>query len=200
MAHVKKSVKRSKVREWVEIILTALVLALVVRAFIIQSYRVPSGSMEDTLLPGDFLFANKFIYGAKVPFTPWFLPKVRDPKPGDVIIFKYPGDRKTDYVKRCIALEGQTVELRGTRLFVDGVEKNEPYAKYTSGGNRDFGPYTVPKGFVIALGDNRDNSGDSRFWGPLDKKLLRGKALVLYFSVDTEKPWIRLRRIGKLVQ
>jgi signal peptidase I len=199
MAHVKKPVKKSKLREWVEIIVTALALALVVRAFIIQSYRVPSGSMEDTLLPGDFLFANKFIYGAKVPFTPWFVPKVRDPKPGDVIIFKYPGDRKTDYVKRCIAVEGQTVELRGTRLFVDGVEKNEPYAKYEANGKYNFGPYTVPKGSVLALGDNRDNSSDSRFWGPLDRKLIRGEALFLYFSVERDWPFIRFLRIGKII-
>ncbi len=200
MARVKKPVKKSKVREWFEIIVTALVLALVVRAFIIQSYRVPSGSMEDTLLPGDFLFANKFIYGAKVPFAPWLLPKIRDPKPGDVIIFKYPGDKRTDYVKRCIAVPGQTVELRGTHLYIDGVEKVEPYVKYEYGGRYNFGPYTVPKGFVLALGDNRDNSSDSRFWGPLDRRLIRGEALFIYFSVEKHPPFIRFKRIGKLIR
>jgi signal peptidase I len=197
-----KGKKKSKLREYVEIVVTAVVLALIVRAFIIQSYHIPSESMEDTLLKGDFLFANKFIYGAKIPFTPWHLPKVRDPKPGDIVIFKFPGDRKTDYIKRCIATEGKTVELRDRTLYVDGVEKPEKYAKYIYGDmpRRNFGPYTVPKGHILVFGDNRDNSYDSRFWGPLDKKLLRGKALFIYFSIDYKKHWIRFRRIGHLIK
>jgi signal peptidase I len=192
--------KKSKLHEYVEIVVTALVLALIVRALVIQSYHIPSGSMMNTLLKGDFLFANKFIYGAKVPFVDWRLPKVRDPKPGDVVIFKYPGDRKTDYIKRCIAVEGQTVELKGTHLFIDGVEKVESYARYERGGAFDFGPYTVPPGRILCLGDNRDNSSDSRVWGALDKKLLRGKALFLYFSIDYDKHWIRFSRIGDIVR
>jgi len=192
--------KKSKLREYVEVVGTALALALVVRALIIQSYHIPSGSMMNTLLKGDFLFANKFLYGAKVPFVDVRLPKIRDPKPGDVVIFKYPVDRKTDYIKRCIAVEGQTVELRGTHLFIDGVEKTEGYARYASGGRLDFEPYTVPKGYILCFGDNRDNSSDSRVWGPVDKKLLRGKALFLYFSLDYEKHWIRFSRIGDLIR
>lgn len=197
-----KKAAKSKLREYFEIIATAVVLALIVRALIIQSYHIPSESMEDTLLKGDFLFANKFIYGAKVPFVKWYLPKIRDPKPGDIVIFKFPGDNKTDYIKRCIAVEGQTVELRGKRLFVDGAEKSEPHSKYIYGDmpRRDFGPYKVPKGHILVFGDNRDNSYDSRFWGPLDKKLLRGKALFLYFSVDYKKHWIRFSRIGDLIR
>jgi signal peptidase I len=194
--------KKSKLHEYVEIVVTAVVLALIVRALIVQSYHIPSESMEDTLLKGDFLFANKFLYGAKVPFVDWRFPKIRDPKPGDIVIFKFPGDRKTDYIKRCIAVEGQTVELKGTRLFIDGVEKQESYAKYIYGdvARRDFGPYTVPKGHILVFGDNRDNSYDSRYWGPLDKKLLRGKALFLYFSLDYKKHWIRFSRIGDLIR
>jgi len=199
-SHGKGTKKKSKLREYVEIVGTALVLALVVRAFVVQSYHIPSGSMMDTLLEGDFLFANKFLYGAKVPFVDMRLPKVRDPKPGDVVIFKFPGDRKTDYIKRCIAVEGQTVELKGTHLFIDGVEKAESYAKYEGGGTSDFGPYAVPEGFILCLGDNRDNSADSRYWGPVDKKLLRGKALFLYFSLDYKKHWVRFSRIGDLIR
>ena len=199
MNPVKSTKKKSKLREYVEVVGTALALALVVRALIIQSYHIPSGSMMNTLLKGDFLFANKFLYGAKVPFVDARLPKIRDPKPGDVVIFKYPVDRKTDYIKRCVAVEGQTVELKGTHLFIDGVEKPESYARYTSGGRFDFEPYTVPKGYILCFGDNRDNSSDSRVWGPVDKKLLRGKALFLYFSLDYEKHWIRFSRIGDLV-
>jgi signal peptidase I len=194
--------KKSKFREWVEIIVTALALALVVRTFIIQSYHIPSGSMEKTLLPGDFLFANKFIYGAKVPFVDASMPKVRDPRPGDVVIFKFPGDRRTDYIKRCIAVPGQTVELRGTHLFIDGVEKQESYAYYDpalESSARDFGPYTVPKGCFIAFGDNRNNSFDSRYWGPVDRKLLRGEALFIYFSVDIGNRRIRFSRIGRII-
>jgi len=194
--------RKSKLHEYVEIVVTAVVLALIVRALIIQSYHIPSESMEDTLLKGDFLFANKFIFGAKVPFVDWRFPKLRDPKPGDIVIFKFPGDQKTDYIKRCIAVEGQTVELKGTHLFINGVEKPESYPKYIYGdaSHRDFGPYTVPKGHIIVFGDNRDNSYDSRYWGPLDKKLLRGKALFLYFSLDYKKHWIRFSRIGDLIR
>jgi signal peptidase I len=200
MNPVKSAKKKSKLREYVEIVGTALALALVVRALVIQSYHIPSGSMKDTLLIGDFLFANKFIYGANVPFTDWRLPKIRDPRPGDIVIFKSPEDRKTDLIKRCIAVAGQTVELKGTRLFVDGVEKSERYAKYDGGGVRDFGPLVVPRGHIICFGDNRDHSYDSRFWGPLDTRLLRGKALFLYLSIDYEKHWIRFKRIGDLIR
>jgi signal peptidase I len=153
-----KGKKKSKLHEYVEIIVTAVILALIVRALIVQSYHIPSESMEDTLLKGDFLFANKFIYGAKVPFIDVHLPKVRDPKPGDIVIFKFPGDRKTDYIKRCIAVEGQTVELRSKRLFIDGIEKTESFPKYEDGGVHDFGPYKVPNGFILVFGDNRDNA------------------------------------------
>ncbi len=195
-------VKKSKFREYVEIIVTAVVLALIVRAFIIQSYHIPSGSMEDTLLKGDFLFASKFIYGAKVPFVDWYLPAVRDPKPGDIVIFKYPGDGKTDYIKRCIAVEGQTIEIKGQKVYIDGVEQEEDYTKFKYGdrARRDYGPYVVPEDHIFVMGDNRDDSFDSRFWGPLHKKMLRGKALFIYFSVDYDKHWLRFSRIGDVIQ
>jgi signal peptidase I len=105
--------KKSVIREYTEIIVLAVALALFVRTFFVQAFRIPSESMEDTLLVGDFLFANKFLYGAKVPFINVRVPGVRDPQPGDIIIFKYPGDHKTDYIKRCVAVAGQTVEMRG---------------------------------------------------------------------------------------
>lgn len=194
--------KKSKLREYVEIIGTAVILALVVRALIVQSYHIPSESMEDTLLKGDFLFANKFLYGAKMPFVDFYFPAVRDPKAGDIVIFKWPGDGKTDYIKRCIAVEGQTVELRGERLFVDGVETKEEYVKYIYGEvpRNPFGPYTVPKDHILVFGDNRDNSYDSRWWGPVNRKFLRGKALFIYFSLDYKKHWIRFSRIGDIIR
>ncbi|MCI0481671.1 MAG: signal peptidase I [Candidatus Dadabacteria bacterium] len=196
------SEKKSRVREYAEIVLTAVILALIVRALIIQSYHIPSESMEDTLLKGDFLFATKFIYGAKVPVLDLRLPAVREPKAGDVVIFKFPGDRKTDYIKRCVAVEGQMVEVKGTTLYVDGSPVEENCTKYIHKEiqRRSFGPVQVPKGHIFVMGDNRDNSFDSRFWGPLDKKLLRGKALFIYFSIDYDKHWLRFRRIGDLIR
>ncbi len=193
---------KSKLREYVEIVATAVILALIVRALIIQSYHIPSESMEDTLLKGDFLFANKFLYGAKVPFVDLFLPAVRDPRAGDIVIFKWPGDGKTDYIKRCVAVAGQTVEFRDSRLFVDGVEKQEKYVKYLYGDveRPTFGPYTVPEDHILVFGDNRDNSSDSRYWGPVNRKLLRGKALFIYFSLDYGKHWIRFSRIGDIIR
>ena len=196
------SVKKSKIREYIEIIVTAVVLALIVRAFVIQSYHIPSESMENTLLKGDFLFASKFIYGAKVPFIDWKMPAVRDPKPGDIVIFKYPGDGSTDYIKRCIAVEGQTIEVKGQKIYIDGVEQGEDYTKFIYGNRprKDYGPFVVPEDHIFVMGDNRDNSFDSRFWGPLHKKMLRGKALFIYFSVDYDKHWLRFSRIGDIIR
>ena len=136
----KKHSKRRKpiIREYAEIILMAVFLAFFVRTFFVQAFKIPSESMEDTLLVGDFLFANKFVYGAKIPLINKRLPAVRDPRPGDIIIFKYPGDRRMDYIKRCVAVEGQTVELKGQKLYVDGERQDERYAKYFHGSN--FGP------------------------------------------------------------
>ena len=202
MSKKKKGAKRSKLREYTEIIVTAVVLALIVRALVIQSYHIPSESMENTLLKGDFLFASKFIYGAKVPFVNWRLPAIRQPEAGDIVIFKFPGDEKTDYIKRCVAVEGQKVEIRGTRLLIDGVEQQEDYAKFVYGDipRRSYGPMEVPKGHIFVMGDNRDNSYDSRFWGPLDKKLVRGNALFIYFSIDYDKRWLRFKRVGDLIK
>lgn len=202
MSKKKKGAKRSKFREYAEIIVTAVVLALIVRALVIQSYHIPSESMENTLLKGDFLFASKFIYGAKVPFLNWRLPAIRQPRSGDIVIFKFPGDEKTDYIKRCVAVEGQMVEIRGTRLLIDGVEQQEGYVKFVYGDipRRSYGPMEVPKGYIFVMGDNRDNSYDSRFWGPLDKKLVRGNALFIYFSIDYDKHWLRFKRVGDLIK
>lgn len=193
---------KGRVREYTEIIVTAVVLALIVRALVIQSYHIPSESMEDTLLRGDFLFASKFIYGARVPLIDYTLPAVRDPRPGDIVIFKYPGDGETDYIKRCIAVAGQTVEVRGRTVKVNGRILKEDYAKYIRGGRngKDFGPEVIPEGHIFVMGDNRDNSFDSRFWGPLDMDMLRGKALFIYFSVDYDRHWLRFGRIGDIIR
>jgi len=190
--------RKSVIREYAEIITMAVVLAFFVRTFFIQAFKIPSESMEDTLLVGDFLFANKFIYGAKLPFIDKRLPGVRDPRPGDIIIFKYPGDQKTDYIKRCVAVAGQSVELRGRTLYVDGVPREEDYTKYYHGSG--FGPRTVPEGHIFMMGDNRDNSADSRVWGPLDKKLVLGKAMFIYFSWNSSDKVVRFSRVGDIIR
>ncbi|HEX5132142.1 MAG TPA: signal peptidase I [Candidatus Krumholzibacteria bacterium] len=194
--------KKSVIREYTEIIVLAVTLALFVRTFFVQAFRIPSESMEDTLLVGDFLFANKMVYGPKLPLVDVRLPAIRQPKPGDIIIFKYPGDPKIDYIKRCVALEGQTVELVDNHLYVDGVLQEEDFTKYVFGSrpDRHYGPFKVPAGHIFMMGDNRDNSADSRVWGPLDKKLICGKAMFIYFSWNPRSHSIRFSRIGDIIR
>ena len=171
--------KKSKLREYFQVIVVSIVLALIVRTYIVQAFRIPSGSMEDTLLVGDFLLVSKFIY------------RFADPKPGDVIVFKYPLDPRRDFIKRCVAVGGQTVQIKDKVLYVDGKTVANPLEGkfvdpkvYAGGVNaRDnFGPVRVPVGHLFMMGDNRDNSRDSRYWGFLDKRFIKGKAFILYFS------------------
>ncbi len=193
----KEKTKREKksaltvLREYIESFGIALILALIIKCSVVEAYKIPSGSMEDTLLIGDFLLANKFIYGAKIPLLPLHLPAIREPKPGDIVIFKYPRDQKVNYIKRCVAIEGQTVEIRDKVLYVDGKRvPDPPLAKHTDprigssrrGPRDNFGPYKVPKGHLFMMGDNRDNSADSRYWGPLSRKLVLGKAMIIHWS------------------
>ena len=193
---------KSKSREYIEAILIAVVMALIFRQFIIQAFRIPSGSMEKTLLVGDFLFVNKFLYGAKMPWVDQRLPAIRQPKRGDIIVFTAPSDGR-DFIKRCVAVAGDTLELRGTELYVNGELQNEPYAQYIrTGANRSvFGPIVVPEGNLFMMGDNRDNSQDSRFWGFLPLHMVKGKAMFIYFSVeDWLPPNIRFSRIGDILR
>ena len=183
--------KKSVLREYVESFAVALILALIIKCSVVEAYKIPSGSMEDTLLIGDFLLANKFIYGAKVPLLPVHLPALREPKPGDIVIFKYPRNPKVNYIKRCVAVEGQTVEIKDKVLYVDGSRVADPaLGKHTNPHVRpkgrdprdNFGPYEVPKGHLFMMGDNRDNSADSRYWGPLPRELVLGKAMIIHWS------------------
>jgi signal peptidase I len=194
---------KSLLREYAEAILYALVLTVALRAFVLQAFRIPSESMLDTLLVGDYLFVNKLDYGAKIPFTETRLPGLRKPAPGDVIVFQYPDDPRRDYIKRCVAVGGQTVEVRNKVLYVDGRRQVEPYVKHidrtthpASFDPRDnYGPEQVPPGSLFMMGDNRDNSNDSRFWGPVDMGLVKGRAMFLYWSWDGERRWPRFHRI-----
>ncbi|MCX6830084.1 MAG: signal peptidase I [candidate division Zixibacteria bacterium] len=180
--------------ENVKSLLIAIVLAVIIKTSIVEAYKIPSSSMEDTLLVGDFLIANKFLYGARIPLVDWRLPDIREPKQGDVVIFKWPGDGVTNYIKRCVAVAGDTVEVKEKVLYVNGkVFPNPAHAKFTDptirsraeadGNSRDnWGPYVVPQDCYFMMGDNRDNSYDSRFWGPVHKKLIMGEAMFIHWS------------------
>ncbi|HET9328664.1 MAG TPA: signal peptidase I [Candidatus Eisenbacteria bacterium] len=199
---------RSIIREYVEAALWALALTMFLRAFVIQAFRIPSESMRDTLLVGDFLFVNKFEYGPKIPFTHIRLPGLRAPKTGDVIVFQFPQDPSKDFIKRCIATGGNTLEIREKNVMLDGKTLKEPYVIHTDPSvrpagyeNRDnYGPLTVEPDKLFMMGDNRDNSNDSRYWGTLDMDLVKGRAMFLYWSWDPEKNWPRWNRIFQIIR
>lgn len=194
--------KKSAVREYTEAILIAIVLALFIRTFIVQAFKIPSGSMLHTLLIGDHILVSKFIYGIKMPFTGKVLIPIKDPKPNDIVVFKYPQDPKLDYIKRVIATAGDTVEIKNKKVFINGILFEDTHGEFTdnrilsaSESPRDnYGPLTVPEKHIFVMGDNRDNSYDGRFWGCVDLKAVRGKAFILYWSWDVKKPLLSLDR------
>lgn len=204
--------KRSIVREYVEAIIIAVLLALFIRTFIIQAFKIPSGSMLPTLKIGDHLLVNKFIFGVKIPFAGTTLIPWKDPVRGDVIVFRFPKERSTDYIKRVIGTPGDIVSIENRILMINGKAVDDPHAHFTNQPGQspgaNFGPVTVPENSVFVMGDNRDNSYDSRFWGFVDKKDILGKAFILYWSWDLEKPLlsvgrftsIRWSRIGDVIE
>ena len=199
--------KRKLLKEYVEAIVIALLLALVIRTFVVQAFKIPSGSMIPTLLIGDHILVNKFIYGIKIPFTEKKFLMFNKPERGDVIVFKYPENPQKDFIKRVIAVEGETIEEKDKIVYVNGKILNEPYAhhydRYLRPGGHDprdtFGPVTVPEDKVFVMGDNRDQSYDSRYWGFVDLNDIRGEAFIIYWSWDTND-WVRFNRIGRLIQ
>ena len=164
-----ESQKKSPAWDTIEALVVAVVLALAIRLFLFEPFVIPSASMEPTLVPGDRVMVNKLVY------------RLTDPAPGDIIVFRYPRDPRTIYIKRLIAVGGQTVELRHGQLFVDGHRVIEDYLPENPGGGGDFGPVRVPPDTYFVMGDNRDNSQDSRVWGPVPKENLVGKAQLLYW-------------------
>ncbi len=195
-----RSSRRSIIREYAEILIVSASLAFFIRTFVVQAFQIPSGSMEETLLVGDFLLANKFVYGARIPFTEVRLPSLGRPKRGDIIVFRAPHQDK-DFIKRVVGVGGDTIELKENRLIVNGEVQNEPFValKGDSPPFASYGPQRVPKGYLFMMGDNRNNSQDSRWWGVLDERLIKGKAMVLYWSWDKEHHRPRLGRIGRII-
>ncbi|OVE77481.1 signal peptidase I [bacterium F11] len=205
--------------EWADTGFSAILLASLVMFFIIQAFKIPSGSMRMTFVEGDHLFVNKFIYGVPVPFTNKKFFKFKKVKSGEIVIFRFPSKDKTnphygkDFIKRVVAVEGQIVEIKNKVLIVDGVEQEEPFkqhkdsriynpsfkldpkdfqerwetANFSSMGGNDirdnFGPVVIPSGRIMVMGDNRDRSFDSRYWGPLPLSAIKGKALLLYWPL-----------------
>ena len=213
----------------------AVVIFLVVRTFLLEAFQIPSGSMERTLLAGDFLFVNKAVYGAQIPGTTARMPGFGEPARGDVIVFAYPKDPSQNYVKRVIGRGGDTVAMESGRVWLNGRLVDEPYVQRTER-ERDradamfawqraylvdpspdvrrryrptrdnWGPLVVPSEHLFVLGDNRDNSHDSRYWGFVHRDAVKGQPLVVYFSYEREAgdpwPWltdIRWRRLGSLI-
>ena len=199
--------KKKLLWEYVEAIVTALILALIIRAYIIQAFKIPSGSMIPTLLIGDHILVNKFIYGTKIPLTDKKILIWRSPEKGDIIVFKYPENPKKDFIKRVIATGGDVIEEKDKTVYVNGKALIEPYAHHFDQSVRlaghdprdNFGPIVVPQGKLFVMGDNRDQSYDSRYWGFVDLKDIRGKALVIYWSWDPDN-WLRFNRIGRLIR
>ena len=202
-----KPKKKSIIREYVEAFAIAIVLALFIRTFIIQAFKIPSSSMESTLLIGDHLIVSKFSYGIKVPLIKSKL-FLKAPERGEVIVFEYPVDHSKDFIKRAIGLPGDRVEIINKKVYVNGKPLNESYTQFADDAiipkefqpRDNFGPITVPEGHIFAMGDNRDRSSDSRFWGFVDLNEIKGRALVIYWSWDTVNTTVRWGRIGKLIK
>ena len=199
---------KSKIREFFEAILTAFLIAAFIISFVVQAFKIPSGSMIPTLLVGDHLFVNKFIYGVKIPYFRKTIIPVTDPKRGDVIVFIYPQDRSKDFIKRVIGTAGDKIEMKNKKLFINEQAYADPYGVYddqtiypAEAQPRDnFGSVIVPDNSLFVMGDNRDHSLDSRFWGFVDLKDVQGKAFILYWSWNAEEKNIRWERLAKLIK
>ena len=187
--------RKSTAREYFESICVAVILALFVRTFVVQAFKIPTGSMENNLLIGDHLLVNKFVYAPTLSRAEDLLMPIDPIRRGDVLVFKYPEDPERDFIKRVIGLPGETLELKEKKVYVNGTPLDEPYAHFlfpvdatsdlgegTFDVRRSYGPVTVPEGHYFMMGDNRDNSQDSRYWGFMPREYVKGKALFVYFS------------------
>jgi len=217
-APVKPESKKGQFKDTTQAIIIAVVFALIIRTFVVQAFKIPSGSMEDTLLIGDHILVSKFAYGLQIPRpamisflgmrVPFFETRLVNiwggVKRGDIIVFRFPNDRSKDYIKRAIGLPGDTVEVIDREIYINGKPLNGSYGVFKEPLNGhdtedadNFGPYLVPAGRVFAMGDNRENSYDSRFWGTLPMRDIKGRAFIIYFSWNHDSHWIRGSRFFK---
>jgi signal peptidase I len=222
--------------QWAQTFAIAVIVFFFLRAFVIEAFKIPSGSMESTLMPGDFLLVDKLVYGVDIPFTSLRIPGWRTPQRGDVIVFQYPLEPAKTYVKRLVGVPGDTLSMREGALYRNGVEVREPYVVHSDStgdpSNEQFrwqrtymvrtaeaapfsdrptrnnwGPLVVPAGKYFALGDNRDNSEDSRYWGFVPSENVRGRPVVIYYSYAPDStsaygwlPGVRWQRLGARVR
>jgi len=192
--------KKSVFREYAEAAVIAIILALLIRTFVVQAFKIPSGSMEPTLLVGDHILVNKFLYGIKIPFINKTLIPISDPKRNDVIVFIYPVDKSKDFIKRVIGLPGDEIEIVDNKIYINGESFEDRYGYYPDLGRRAvvpagknrFGPVTVPKDQLFVMGDNRNHSYDSRFWGFVPFDSVKGKAFIIYWSWPHWKRFLNL--------
>lgn len=229
-----KSKNKSFYKEWVEPFLIAAIVALFIRQFAVEAFKIPSGSMIPTLTIGDHLLVNKFVYGPRIPFTDMRIFSGKDPKRGEIIVFKYPKDEGKNFIKRIVGLPGDKIEIRQGKLFIndepvavaalgayngDDQQSGPPYYDKPMLFNEqlgsvnhpilylhdqtetNYGPALVPKDSVFVMGDNRDNSQDSRVWGFVKQNKILGRALIIYWSWDGENGrWVRWERLGNLIR
>jgi signal peptidase I len=203
--------KKKFVKEYLEPIVIAILIALFIRAFIVQAFKIPSASMEPTLTEGDHLLVSKFIYGIRIPFGRTKFFKYKNPKRGDVIVFIYPKDRSKDYIKRVIATAGEKVDIIANKIYINNKLIDDPWGHYIKidwmrylEPPERYGPVIVPKDSLFVLGDNRNNSQDSRVWGFVNINDVRGKALIIYFSWNGKTTSlldkIRWERLCKIIR
>jgi len=199
---------KSTFREYAEAIGMALLLALFIRTFIVQAFKIPSGSMIPTLQIGDHILVNKLAYGIRVPLYGHYLVDFGKVQRGDVIVFIFPEDRSKDFIKRVVAVAGDTVEIRGKKISINGKQVDDPHAHFEGddpqnvlpASRDDFGPTRVPENQLFVMGDNRDRSYDSRFWGFVNLDDVRGKAFLIYWSWDGGDRWVRWERLGNVIR
>ncbi|HOG10959.1 MAG TPA: signal peptidase I [Smithella sp.] len=198
---------KSKVKEYVESIIIAILIALFIRTFIICAYKIPSRSMVPTLLVGDHILVNKFIYGVKIPLLRRTIIPVSEPKRGEVVVFIYPNDRSKDFIKRVIGVAGDKIEIKNKKIFINDEEFKDSYGIFSDSlvlpqslqPRDNFGPIIVPEKSIFVMGDNRDESLDSRFWGFVNLKDVEGKAFVIYWSWNRDENNLRWNRLGQLL-
>ena len=200
--------EKSKIQEYVEAIIIAIIIAFFIRTFVIQAFKIPSGSMKPTLQIGDHILVNKFIYGIRIPYLRNTLIPISDPKKGDIVVFIYPEDRSKDFVKRVMATGGDIIEIRNKQIYLNGLPFRDAYGVYADSfvipgaiqPRDNFGPVTIPRGSIFVMGDNRDQSYDSRFWGFVDLKDVMGKAFIIYWSWDRDDHSVRWSRFGHILR
>ena len=199
---------KSKVREYAEAIIIAVIIALFVRTFVVQAFKIPSGSMKPTLQIGDHILVNKFIYGVKIPYIQKTLIPISEPERGDIVVFLYPRDRSKDFIKRVIGVGGDVIEIRNKEIFLNGSPCSDIHGVHTDNlilpssiqPRDNMRPVKVPVGSIFVMGDNRDQSYDSRFWGFVKLKDVMGKAFIIYWSWNGNDHRVRWKRFGKILR